>query len=55
MIFADAACHYAKKAMDTRPVSGNVVMCGGAAVSLFPMTQTCKTLSTSEAEDVVKL
>ena len=49
-VFADA--DYASKATDRRSVSGGAIMCGGACVSWFSRTQTCVTLSTSEAEYV---
>ena len=49
-VFADA--YYASKANDRRLVSGGAIMCGGASVCWFSMTQKCITLSTSKAEYV---
>lgn len=56
-VFADA--DYASVAADRKSVSGGLVMCGGACVSLFSRTKKCVTPSTTEAEyvtlvDVVK-
>ena len=44
--------HYAHKAEDRRSVSGVAVSCGCALVSWSSRTQTCVTLSTTEAEYV---
>ena len=49
-VFVDA--DYASKATERRSVSGGAIMCGGACVCWFSRTQTCVTLSTSEAEYV---
>ena len=49
-VFADA--DYASKATDRRSVSDESIMYEGASVCWFSRTQTCVTLSTSEAEYV---
>ena len=49
-VFADA--DYVSKATRRRSESGGAIMCGGASVCWFSRTQTCVTLSTSEAEYV---
>ena len=43
-VFADA--DYASKATDRRSLSGGAVMCAGACVCWFSITQKCVTLST---------
>ena len=46
--FADA--DYASKATDRRSVSGGAIMCAGACVCWFSITQKCATLSTTTTE-----
>ena len=48
--FADA--DYASKATGRKSVSGGVVICAWGAVSWYSQTQTCVTLSTTQAEYV---
>ena len=49
-VFADA--DYATVTAGRRSVSGGLMMCGGACVSLFSTTQKRVTISTTEAEYV---
>lgn len=49
-MYVDA--EYASKAADRCSVLGAVILCGGASVTWIPSTQTCVTLSTTEAECV---
>ena len=49
-VFVDS--DFASRATDRRSVSGGVVMCAGACVSLFSRTQKSVTLSSTEAEYV---